>query len=303
MMIDYSRRLVNNELTIFLLHGVVKKSQYKIRNYTKKHLDEDYFYHTMKSLRNVGHPLSLDEVLHLITSRNPFPNNAFAITFDDGFMNNYTVAAPILTDLKIPATFYISTGMVDANAMTWIDRIEFCFEHNQKDKIKLPWETTDRVLTTRANQIDVLDEIRNYVKSHKEINQDEFVQFVYSEFQVEEVRRSNDPLDRKLLWDQVSELNSHELFSVGGHAHNHEILSFLSHDELHHVVTMSLTYLLEKAGIETIHYSYPEGLEHCYSEAVISELKANNIKICPTAIDGTNPIGSDPFHLRRIFLV
>ena len=301
-MVDYTARL-GRGLAIFLLHGVVKRSAYRVRNYTRKHLEEDYFYQAMKSLNNAGTPISLDEVLHIITSREYFPENAFAITFDDGFMNNYSVAAPILADLKIPATFYISTGMVDANAMTWIDRIEFCFEHNQKDKLRLPWETTARELTTRAAQIAVLEEIRKYVKSHREIDQDEFVRFIYSEFGVEEVHNSDDPLDRKLLWHQVTELNSHELFSVGGHAHNHEILSFLSQSELHRVVTTSLTYLIEKAGLTTIHYSYPEGLQHCYSEAVISELKSNNIRICPTAIDGTNPNSSDPFHLKRIFLI
>jgi len=302
-MIDYTNRL-GDELAIFLLHGVIKKSQYKVRNYTRKHLEEGYFLSVLKSLKNAGVPLSLDEVLHLITHKQSFPKKAFAITFDDGFMNNYSVAAPILAEMRIPATFYISTGMVDANAMTWIDRIEFCFEYNNSiDKIKLPWETTARRLITRGDQIAVLDEIRRYVKSYKEIDQDRFVSFVYSEFGAKIVSQSDDPLDRKLTWDQVSELDAHELFTVGGHAHNHEILSFLSQSELHRIVTTSLAYLMEKAGVKSIHYSYPEGLLYCYSAPVISELKSNGIKICPTAIDGTNPSGCDPFHLKRIFLV
>jgi len=301
-MIDYTNRL-GDELAIFLLHGVVKKSEYRVRNYTRKHLEEGYFLSVLRSLKKTGIPLALDEVLQLIMDKKPFPKKAFAITFDDGFMNNFSVAAPILAEMGIPATFYISTGMVDANAMSWIDRIEFCFEYNLKDKIHLPWEKTARSLISKADQIAALDEIRKYVKSHKEVDQDGFVSFVYSEFGANEVIQSDDPVDRKLLWEQVSELNSHELFNIGGHAHNHEILSFLSQSELHRIVTTSLAYLMEKSGVKTIHYSYPEGLEHCYSEPVISELKSNGIKMCPTAIDGTNPSGSDPFHLKRIFLV
>jgi len=301
-MIDYTNRL-GDELAIFLLHGVVKKSEYRVRNYTRKHLEDGYFIRVLTSLKNAGTPLSLDEILHLIIHKKPFPKKAFAITFDDGFMNNYSIAAPILAEMRIPATFYISTGMVDANAMTWIDRIEWCFEYNSKDNIRLPWEKTARRLITRENQIAVLDEIRRYVKSHRDVDQDRFVSFVYSEFGAKEVTKSDDPLDRKLLWDQVSELDAHELFTIGGHAHNHEILSFLSQNKLHRIVTTSLAYLVEKAGVETIHYSYPEGLEHCYSEPVIAELKSNGIKICPTAIDGTNPSGCDPFHLNRIFLI
>ena len=40
----------------------------------------------------------------------PFPPNSFAITFDDGFENNLSVAAPLLSDLKIPLTIYITTN-------------------------------------------------------------------------------------------------------------------------------------------------------------------------------------------------
>jgi len=302
-MIDYSQRLDENELAIFLLHGVVKKSRYIVRNYKKKHLEEDYFYKAMISLKDFGTPLSLNEALHLIDNEKPFPKNAFAITFDDGFENNYTVAAPILDDLNIPATFYISTGMVNQNSMSWIDQIELCFEQIPVGRIKLPWENQYREFDNRDDLIEILNEIRRYVKSHREIVPDEIVSYVFSSFEMEKISQSNDPLDKKLSWSQVSELNSNELFTVGGHAHNHEILSFLSESELNYVINTSISYLRDKAAIETIHYSYPEGLAHCYSEKVIVKLKSVGIRMCPTAIDGTNTNVSDPFHLKRIFMV
>lgn len=300
---NYHQKLKADELTIFLLHGVVKKSSYKIRNYTRKHIESDYFYKVLKSLKETGTPISLNEALNILENRHTFPENSFAITFDDGFENNYSVAAPILADLSIPATFYISTGMVDQNTMTWIDRIELCFEQHQTGKVKLPWEDTIREFNQFEDQVSILNEIRRHIKSHREVNQEEFVKYIYSLFKMEMIYSSNDPLDKKLSWQQVSELNSHTLFKVGGHAHNHEILSFLSSEELHKTIETSLTYLAQKASIKTIHYSYPEGLSNCYSEAVVSELKTFGIKICPTAIDGTNKNTADPFHLRRIFLI
>jgi peptidoglycan/xylan/chitin deacetylase (PgdA/CDA1 family) len=38
------------------------------------------------------------------------PSRALSITFDDGYANNATVAAPILQRLGLHATFFIATG-------------------------------------------------------------------------------------------------------------------------------------------------------------------------------------------------
>jgi len=43
----------------------------------------------------------------------PVPANVFAVTFDDGFANNYLHAWPVLRDLKIPATIFLATKYLD----------------------------------------------------------------------------------------------------------------------------------------------------------------------------------------------
>ena len=58
----------------------------------------------------------------------PFPKNSFALTFDDGFENNMSIAAPILTDYKVPATIYVTTNFIENNEMSWIDKIESAFK-------------------------------------------------------------------------------------------------------------------------------------------------------------------------------
>ena len=46
------------------------------------------------------------------------------ITFDDGYADNYQNVLPILEELKIPATFFISTGMVGSDREFWWDDLE-----------------------------------------------------------------------------------------------------------------------------------------------------------------------------------
>src|ERR1044071_7430526 len=45
------------------------------------------------------------------------PKRALSITFDDGYADNYNVAAPILLRLGLAATFFVATGFLDGGCM------------------------------------------------------------------------------------------------------------------------------------------------------------------------------------------
>jgi hypothetical protein len=68
-------------------------------------------------------------------------------------------------------------------------------------------------------------------------------------------------------------------------------------------IKTSVDLLAQKAGVYSPHYSYPEGLAHCYSDEVIDTLKIYGVICCPTAIDGINQVINDLFHLYRITVV
>lgn len=44
------------------------------------------------------------------------------ITFDDGYLDNYTAAAPELSRQGLPAAFFVSTGFIGSNTVPWWDR-------------------------------------------------------------------------------------------------------------------------------------------------------------------------------------
>jgi peptidoglycan/xylan/chitin deacetylase (PgdA/CDA1 family) len=290
---DYAARLSPDRFVIFLFHGVIERQRHKVRNYTKKHLTKDEFAAALRSLLDAGgRPISMDQ----IAARTEPTDRAFAITFDDGFANNLKVAAPVLDDLKIPATFYVTSDFIDSNRMSWIDRIEWAVEQRAAAELRVPWGTIR--FADDAGKRAALDEIRLRIKGHCALSPDDIASDIQSQLDLPETWRSDDALDRKMTWNEVKELS--KSFAVGGHTHTHAILSFLDRDALEFEVATPLTMLKERAQIDTCHFSYPEGLLHCYSPEVIDCLKRHGIKICPTAEDGENDRETDLFHLKRV---
>ena len=65
--------------------------------------------------------LTMEQVSAHLSNGRPFPRQAAAITFDDGFANFASVAAPVLASHGFSATVYIIAGMV-GRTTRWIDR-------------------------------------------------------------------------------------------------------------------------------------------------------------------------------------
>lgn len=299
---NYAERLQSDQFVIFLLHGVVERNTHSLRNYTRKHLEKDAFVGFLKTLCDVGTPVSMDDVLGFCEGLTP-PDNAFAITFDDGFENNLSVAAPILADFNVPATFYITTDFVENNRMSWVDRIEWAVEASPDVALALPWRSDKAGARTTTEKRALMDEIRRHVKQDSSIHADDVATDIQIQCGFVETWSSDDALDQKLDWAGVRALHADPLFTVGGHTHTHAILSFLDDAALAGELDTSLDLLRHNANIGPNHYSYPEGLAHCYSETVIAALKSRGVKCCPTAEDGVNAADVHPFHLKRVFVV
>jgi peptidoglycan/xylan/chitin deacetylase (PgdA/CDA1 family) len=76
----------------------------------------DQFRRQIGGLRDLGFecwPLSKLVAAHV--DARPIPINAFAITFDDGYENNYSHASPILRELNVPATVFVATQYLDTD--------------------------------------------------------------------------------------------------------------------------------------------------------------------------------------------
>lgn len=298
---DYTKFLKKDSFPIFLFHGVVQKQKiYKIRNYNKKHITKDYFYKVCAKLSKVGNIISMDEVHNILTKKKKLTPYSFAITFDDGFMNNLTVAAPILYDLNLPTTFYVTTNFINNNFMSWVDRIEREFEKYSKAEINVPWGVFKA--KTNRDKIIFLNNLRKVLKSNPNHDPDEIANDIICQLGREIKLTGISELDKKMRWNDLKLLNSEKIFTVAPHSHNHKILSFCDEKNLDIEISQSIKMLKNKAKIENYHFAYPDGQKNHYNQKVITYLKKNRVRCCPTAVSGLNKISTNPFQLKRIMV-
>jgi peptidoglycan/xylan/chitin deacetylase (PgdA/CDA1 family) len=291
-----------NNFVIFLFHGVIEKNLFEVRNYTKKHILKKEFLKILKLLKKKGNILSLDEIFYCIKNNINLPRNAYAITFDDGFENNYSLAAPILDDLNLPSTFYFSTDFIENNSMSWIDKIEYCVELKKKGEVYIPWLKRKISFDSKKSKIILLDNIRYFVKNNFGFNINNFVNHFYDECDIPVINNSNTNIDKKINWKQTSILKNHGLFNIGGHSHDHLSLGLLSNKQSTLQIKKSFIFFKKRINLNLKHYSYPEGRKIDYNKLVISRLKSRGIKLCPTAIEGKNNLNTGLFDLKRVLI-
>ena len=83
----------------------------------------DKFRAQMQYLADYGHtPIDLYTLSRAITNHEPLPPKPVLLTFDDGYLDNYQNAYPILQQFGFVGTFFIPTEFIDSNRlgyMTW----------------------------------------------------------------------------------------------------------------------------------------------------------------------------------------
>jgi Polysaccharide deacetylase len=80
-----------------------------------------------RHLREHYHVISLSEAVCALTSRQPLPPHAVAITIDDGHRDFHQIAWPVFTAYGIPVTVYLVTGFLDGELWLWTDQVRYAF--------------------------------------------------------------------------------------------------------------------------------------------------------------------------------
>ena len=275
-----------NKLIILAYHGVTDKKEFNgIENYNGLHILKKDFIRQMKFIKDNCNVCSMDEVIKAYKNK-AYNKNMVMVTFDDGYKNNYLVAYPILKKLKIPATFYITTGSkFGERKILYSDFIELCV-----NQLKLDYKHKVSLITYYKRRLK---------KAHSRI---EAKLLLYAlaykkNISVGDVLKIYDKDHRLVSESNIIEMDQNKLFIIGSHSHNHLNLSMLNSYEMRLDIFQSLSKLEKTLNKKIKYFSYPNSK---VNQLVINTLKERGVLSSPLAYPGSNTIKTDLFHLKRI---
>lgn len=109
----------------------------------------DDFEKQVAFLANSRYVVSIKQLTQQLECGEPIRKGTVAITFDDGYLNNLTVAAPILAKYNLPATLYLATSYIETGKNQWIDTLYSAFRARSQHRLMLDelgkWTLSDKV--------------------------------------------------------------------------------------------------------------------------------------------------------------
>jgi peptidoglycan/xylan/chitin deacetylase (PgdA/CDA1 family) len=216
------------------------------------------------------------------------PPNAAAITFDDGYRDNYTRAFPVLHELGLPATVFLVTDALDHDRLIWHDRVFDAFHRTAKPSVELDGETAEVGQTTLLR---VLERVRSVSPRER----DSMVDALVAKLEIDEARPE---AWAKLRWDDVREM-SRAGIEFGSHTLDHPILSHVDAEETRRQIRDSKARIEAELGIPVTSFAYPNGRAGDFDESTIRILVEEGYECAVTTVPGANDASTSPFALRR----
>ncbi|WP_109125844.1 polysaccharide deacetylase family protein [Dyella sp. C11] len=232
-------------------------------------------------------PMRLSDVAAAINAGDALPPDAVVVTFDDGYDDNYRIAYPILKELGVPATFFISTGHIDSGRPYAYDWLVHMILLADTPRLQLPELGIDVPMpATRDERRALATHVLDSMKEISALEQTAMTRRLEGEWNMpSEHARPEDC--RPMTWDQLREMRSAGL-EIGSHGVNHWMLSKLPREELEREVFDSRNALLRELGPMPLLMSYPVGSNRAFDKQVIEVTRDAGFDLACSYISGTN---------------
>ena len=255
----------------------------------------------MAMLRRYFSPVTIDDAIRYAQGE-PLPPNPVLVTFDDGYRDNLTVAAPILRAHDIRATFFVATNFVRERRLFWWDTLAYLATKSKRHELVLNFPVLAR-FPLGAHRAATIRKLLRIVKDTYDLDLDAFIAEVARAASVEWTPAVERQLaDDNLMTRSEVEQLAKQGMDIGSHTRSHRFLDTLPPDRLADELRGSRIELEEWIGAPVRSVSYPVGKSIRDKPQILDAVREAGYEIGFAACGGSNHLDrrSHRFDLQRI---
>ena len=236
--------------------------------------------------------LPLAEIVENLREGKSLPDNAAAITIDDGYKDVYDVAFPVLKQFEIPATVFVITDFLDRKCWLWTDKARVLAANTKLAEIE--FENSKFNLNGAVSRKSLASKINEHLKRLPDEEKEKRLEDLQSAFAVD-LTELPAPEFSAINWNEAKEMDANGV-AIESHTVAHPILTNVSDERLRFELIESKRRLSEILGREANLFCYPNGGFNERAKNLVAEA---GYKAAVTTEIGFNDFDSDLFSLKR----
>jgi peptidoglycan/xylan/chitin deacetylase (PgdA/CDA1 family) len=258
--------------------------------------NEGVFEEHLKFYKSNFDIITIDELNALSNTKKRLNDKFALITFDDGYIDNYSLAYPLLKANGVPAVFFIATDFIEKDIIPWWDEIAYLLQVSNQKSVKLDnWENPVPLSSQKGKYVK---EVLQRIKLDSSKTMDEKIINLKLALNLK-ADYSPPHKDLFMNWIMLKEMQNNGM-SIGSQSCSHSIMSHLSVDEQKHEAAHSMKVLSEKMGKNITCFAYPVGGESAFTAVTEQILEESGYTLGFSFIPGINrSLNNNSFHLKR----
>ena len=219
-----------------------------------------------------------------------------AVTFDDGYRDNFECAYPILRRYGLPATIFLTTGHLDSGEPLWFEQLAEAIKNTTREHIDLEIDIPRRYwLRTIEEKLASNGRIFSLLRGFDDTSRRTWFAEILG---LLGATGKSERRGKMLAWDQVRTMNANGI-DFGGHTVTHPFLSKLTPQQAEWEVSECKRRIEEETQKPAGFFAYPNGREEDFAKSNKELLRKAGYRGAVTTIWGMNYRSTDRMELRR----
>ena len=297
-----ARALLRQRALILTYHGVLSGGGDQDDFLNHNFISEDVFDGQMRWIREHYRPVPLAVLIDCYRHRRPLPPRAVAVTFDDGFANNGSVAFPILRRHSIPFTVFLATGLIETpGAQLWTERVKRSIYLHDGASARLSVAGQEFVLDLQSKEAraGAARHILQFLKRQSVAVREAAVGEVESALGRPPLGARDTERYAFLTWGEVRQMASAGV-EFGSHTVNHPILSTLDAADVEREVRQSRERIEAELKKPCDVFAYPNGSAADFTERDKRALERAGYRAAFSLCGRLNGPDADLFQIDRV---